>query len=117
MDDPDYRLWLPRRKQIGKGETAETFTQYEFNGAQINTLRALLDDIAKETGDRTYARFDDAEGDDVPTADPATSAPAKLEIEVRYVDQKPRDDDGADSARAPEAARGATTDQAGEGAL
>jgi hypothetical protein len=48
---PD-KLWLKRLRMLGHGESAQLVEYYEFNGAEIDALRGLLADIAKELGDR-----------------------------------------------------------------
>jgi len=42
------KLWLANKKMVG----AETYEFHEFNKAEIETLRGIYDDIAKETGGR-----------------------------------------------------------------
>lgn len=50
---PDRKgLWLEDRKAIGSGPFAETFDFEKFNQAEIQELRAVFEDIAKEVGDR-----------------------------------------------------------------
>ncbi len=48
----DDRRWVRDVKQIGKGETAEKVDVERFNAAEVEQLRGLLDDIAKEKGER-----------------------------------------------------------------
>lgn len=45
-------IWLPDVKQIGAGETAERIDIVRFNQAILSEFRAILDDLAKETGGR-----------------------------------------------------------------
>lgn len=75
----DGRLWLKRRKAIGRGERQELITEYEFNVGEINTLRALLDDIAKEMNARTYQRR--AETEETPLDDEDLSELSDEELE------------------------------------
>lgn len=46
------RRWLPQVKMIGSGVTAEIVDYEEFNAGEFQQFRGLLDDIAKETGER-----------------------------------------------------------------
>lgn len=46
------KRWLENVKGIGSGSDFERITFEEFNAAEIKELRALYDDIAKETGGR-----------------------------------------------------------------
>lgn len=46
------RRWLPDVKQIGSGEMAERVDLERFNASEVEQLRGLLDDIAREKGDR-----------------------------------------------------------------
>lgn len=50
------KLWLTRQKALGSGDWQQFITEQHFNNVEINSLRALLDDIAKETEGRTYQR-------------------------------------------------------------
>jgi hypothetical protein len=45
-------VWAPDVKQIGGGESAERVDIVRFNRAIFETVRGLLDDLAKETGGR-----------------------------------------------------------------
>lgn len=45
-------IWLPDVKQIGGGEYAERVDLVKFNQAILTEFRAILDDLAKETGGR-----------------------------------------------------------------
>lgn len=45
-------VWLPDVKQIGGGEFAERVDLVRFDTPLFDTLRGLLDDLAKETGGR-----------------------------------------------------------------
>lgn len=45
-------VWAPDVKQIGSGEFAEKVDIVRFNRAIFETIRGLLDDLAKETGGR-----------------------------------------------------------------
>lgn len=46
------KLWLSMVKGIGSGQDYERITYQEFNKAEVDTLRNLLDDIAIEVGGR-----------------------------------------------------------------
>jgi hypothetical protein len=58
------KLWLVREKAIGKGLATKFISEAEFNRTQINALRDVLDDIAKEMNARTYQRREAIPGDD-----------------------------------------------------
>lgn len=77
------KLWLTRRKALGSGEWMIPIEEEQFNGAEINALRALLDDIAKETGERTYKGKGGEEEE----------RPAEVKVTVAYEQPKPREDD------------------------
>lgn len=47
-----HNVWLPDVKQIGSGDYVERVDIERFNAALISEYRAVLDDIAKETGGR-----------------------------------------------------------------
>jgi hypothetical protein len=49
---PRNRRWVRDVKQVGSGEDAERVDIERFNGAEVAQLRGLLDDIAKELGER-----------------------------------------------------------------
>lgn len=51
-DTEDDYVWTDQVKSIGGGENAEVVEYEEFNKAEIDAYRGLLDDIAKELGDR-----------------------------------------------------------------
>ena len=48
----ENRLWVSNSKALGSGEFMEIVDYEEFNGAEVQQLRGVLDDIAKEVGDR-----------------------------------------------------------------
>lgn len=51
--DPEReRIWLNRLKAIGSGLNFESFYEEEFNTPELQQLRGILDDIAKELGGR-----------------------------------------------------------------
>jgi hypothetical protein len=54
------RLWLRRQRGLGSGEWMIPIEEEHFNLGELNALRALLDDISKETNGRTYQRRDGA---------------------------------------------------------
>lgn len=78
------RLWLDQRKSIGSSPFVEFVNYEEFNQAEVVQLRGVLDDLAKEVGDRrqkhdvsvnareALAALLGVSPDDLP-ADPATS--------------------------------------------
>jgi len=49
---PYHNVWVPDVKSIGGGEFAERVDIERFNSAILEQYRAVLDDIAKETGGR-----------------------------------------------------------------
>lgn len=51
LRDP-RRRWLRDVKQIGSGESAERVDVERFNAAEVEQFRGLLDDIARELGQR-----------------------------------------------------------------
>lgn len=55
-------IWLPDVKSIGSGEFAERVDIVRFNRAILEEFRAILDDLAKETGGRKQ-RHDITTGD------------------------------------------------------
>lgn len=50
------KLWVHNVKSIGKGADFERIEYEEFNAAEVNQYRGLLDDIARELGGRV-AKF------------------------------------------------------------
>lgn len=47
------KLWLRQVKGIGRGENFERVEHFEFNASELQQYRGLLEDIAKEMGQRT----------------------------------------------------------------
>ena len=47
------KMWLDQKKGVGSGPIAEIWDYLEFNRGQVEAYRGLLDDIAKEIGDRS----------------------------------------------------------------
>jgi len=45
-------LWLDRIKSIGSGANVKEITYLEFKRAEVEAIRGLLNDIAREVGDR-----------------------------------------------------------------
>lgn len=45
-------LWIDQIKSIGNGERSEIIEYEEFNKAEVDSYRGVLDDIAKEVGGR-----------------------------------------------------------------
>lgn len=52
IDIMGSRLWLEQMKGIGSGFNATIFEYEEFNRSEVDAYRGILDDIAKEVGDR-----------------------------------------------------------------
>jgi hypothetical protein len=50
--EDEGRLWVQDAKWIGSGEFGERVDLERFNAAEVEQLRGLLDDIAKEKGER-----------------------------------------------------------------
>ena len=50
----DDLFWLLQVKGVGAGAAAEVVEYEEFNKGEIEALRGVLDDIAKETGGRIH---------------------------------------------------------------
>jgi hypothetical protein len=50
--DEDNRLWTENAKGIGAGANAERYDYFEFNRSEIEAFRGVLDDIAREVGER-----------------------------------------------------------------
>ena len=46
-------LWLNDVKIVGRGEQAQVYEMQRFNSPLIRELRGILDDLAKEMGERT----------------------------------------------------------------
>lgn len=46
------KLWLLQVKGIGSQDNYERIEYYDFNKAEVDSLRGVLDDIASEVGDR-----------------------------------------------------------------
>jgi hypothetical protein len=51
-DGTDDYIWTDQVKGVGSGDVAEIVEYEEFNSAEIVQYRGLLDDIAKEVGER-----------------------------------------------------------------
>ena len=47
-------IWVEDRKGVGSGDLAEIYKYEEFNKAEIDAYRGVLDDIAKEVGQRVH---------------------------------------------------------------
>lgn len=77
------KLWLTRQKALGSGEWAMFIEEEVFNNVELNSLRALFDDIAKETGERTY------KGKAAEDEEPAKA----VKVTVAYERPVPREDD------------------------
>ena len=96
------RLWLPHVKLIGTGKQAARVDYEEFNQAEVNSFFKVLDEIAKETGERTYGYAADESETEDDSAQAGAGAQAQLKIRVEYV--------GGDNASAADAARRANAD-------
>ena len=57
MDSPDPRLWVRDIKGIGAGDNYREVIIERFNAAEIEQLRGLLDDIAREKGERRETKI------------------------------------------------------------
>ena len=77
------RLWIERQKALGSGEWAQYITEEHFNLAELNALRALLDDIAKEVGERGH------KGKGAEDEEPAK----EVKVTVAYERPVPREND------------------------
>lgn len=49
----DKKLWLDDKKGVGTGAAAEVYEYEKFNRAEVEAYRGVLDDIARELGDRS----------------------------------------------------------------
>ncbi len=58
------RRWVQDVKQVGSGENAERVNIERFNAAEVEQLRGLLDDIAKEKGERRQTQRHELTGAD-----------------------------------------------------
>jgi hypothetical protein len=79
-------LWLPKKKALGTGELMQIVEHLDFNAGELGAFLRVLDEIAKETLDRTYQRRevpvgDDDEGDD--EGDDAHEFKVKIEYETK----------------------------------
>jgi hypothetical protein len=72
-------LWLKREKALGSGALTKFVTEKHFNHAEINALRALLDDIAKEVGERSHGGGRDEDEEET----------GEVTVTVRY-EEKPK---------------------------
>lgn len=50
--EEDNRVWMLRVKGIGSQDNYERVEEVEFNRSEFETVRGLLDDIAREVGER-----------------------------------------------------------------
>lgn len=50
--EEDNRRWTKNAKGLGSGEEWERYDYEEFNKAEVDALRGVLDDIASELGER-----------------------------------------------------------------
>jgi len=70
----DNLFWTDEIKGIGSGDIAQIVEYEEFNASEIRELRGVLDDIAKEIGDRVQRVDQQTDG--------------KMEIVVTYEDRR-----------------------------
>lgn len=49
----DELLWVDDKKGVGTGAAAEVYDYKKFNRAEVEAYRGVLDDIAREMGDRS----------------------------------------------------------------
>jgi len=62
-------LWTEQVKGVGAGAAAEIVDYEEFNAAEVNAFRGLLEDIAAETGGRIKrTELTGRDGKDLPNA-------------------------------------------------
>lgn len=57
-------LWLDQVKGVGSGDIAQIVDYEEFNKAEVDSYRGVLDDIAKEVGDRKQVQRHEGTGED-----------------------------------------------------
>jgi hypothetical protein len=68
LREDDNKLWLLQVKGIGGQDNFERIEYYDFNRAEVETLRGVLDDIAAEVGDRVRRSDITTNGKDLPMA-------------------------------------------------
>jgi hypothetical protein len=73
-----HNVWVPDVKQIGSGDDAERVDIERFNASLISEYRAVLDDIAKETGGRIKKVSADI--------------PNGIKVIIEYADHNPKTD-------------------------
>jgi hypothetical protein len=86
------RLWLDSVKAVGSGKFTTIVDYKEFNRFGLESFFKVLDEIAKETGERTYGIGIDEADEDEADEDGAEGLPApgaqggpELRIKVEYV--------------------------------
>jgi len=58
-------LWTENSKGIGSGEVAEIYDFEEFNASEVSAYRGVLDDIAREVGDRIQKQDVTSKGEQI----------------------------------------------------
>lgn len=97
------RLWLRRTRAVGSGQWAQFVEVEEFNLAELDALRRVLDDIAREMGERTYGYpADENEAEDDSSAAGA-GGPQTLTVKVQYVNPAGDNVESPDAAQLPAA--------------
>lgn len=61
-------IWLDDVKSVGSGDKAERVDLVRFNSALVDQYRAVLDDLAKETGGRIQRKDMTTAGEKIPIA-------------------------------------------------
>jgi phosphopantetheinyl transferase (holo-ACP synthase) len=85
-------LWLDQVKALGAGPSMEIVDYEDFNTAEMQQLRGVFDDIAKELGHRkTVVRVEDDLTDDQRTARVIAILDAARARRDRQVDGESRD--------------------------
>ncbi len=78
-NDEGHKRWLLQVKGIGGQDNFERIEYYEFNKAEVDSLRGVLDDIAAEVGERLKKPDTD---------DDKFTAPQVVEIIKTYEEKK-----------------------------
>jgi hypothetical protein len=72
------RLWLPQVKGIGSHDNYERVEYEEFNKAEVDAVRGVLDDIAAEVGERVRKADVTSGGKPLPRSGPDLKGLRKL---------------------------------------
>ena len=75
------KVWLDQKKGVGSGPIAEIYKYREFNKGEVESYRGLLDDIAREIGDRSIKADITANQDG--------------EFIIHFISEAAKEDDGA----------------------